>query len=380
MLLIFLGALVSSFIVGILLVRFRHLHDRFTSDHDLGGVQKFHAAPVPRIGGVPLMAGLVVGALILGGLTGETLSFLLLIAALPAFAAGLAEDLTKNVGPLPRLLATFVAAVLGFWLLNASLSRLDVPGVDQLLRHHWWLSLALTVIAVGGVAHAVNIIDGYNGLAGMVSVFIFMALAYVAFKVHDPQLMGFCFAATGAVLGFLAWNFPRGLLFAGDGGAYLIGFLIAELSVLLVTRHPEVSPWFPLLLVIYPVFETLFSIYRKKFLRGMSPGVPDGLHLHMLVYKRLVRWMVGSKEARHMTRRNSMTSPYLWALSSLSVAPAMLFWNNTPVLIGFVCVFVLTYLYLYQMIIRFRSPRWMVLYRPVARDKNAVALSYKSER
>ena len=326
------------------------------------------------------MAGLGVGALILALLTGESLSFALLAAAQPAFAAGLTEDLTKKVGPLPRLLATFVAAGMGFWLLNAGLARLDVPGVDQLLRYHWGISLLFTLFAVGGVAHAINIIDGYNGLAGMVSVFIFMALAYVAFKVHDPQLMGLCFAATGAVLGFLVWNFPRGLLFAGDGGAYLIGFLIAELSVLLVARHPEVSPWFPLLLVIYPVFETLFSIYRRKFLQGRSVGYPDALHLHQMVYKRLVRWMVGSREARHLTRRNSMTSPYLWALSSLSVVPAMLFWNSTPVLIGFVCLFVLTYLRLYRMIIRFRAPRWMVLYRPVIRDEKGAALSYKSER
>ncbi|WP_374497429.1 MraY family glycosyltransferase [Vogesella indigofera] len=380
MLLILLVALFCSFVVGVLLVRFRHLHDRFSSDHDLGGVQKFHASPVPRIGGIPVMAGLAGGVLILALLTGEYLNLVLLVAALPAFVAGLAEDLTKKVGPLPRLLATFVAAGMGFWLLDAGLSRLDVLGVDQLLRYHWGISLLFTVFAVGGIAHAINIIDGYNGLAGMVSVFIFIALAYVAFKVHDPQVMGLCFAATGAVLGFLVWNFPRGMIFAGDGGAYLIGFLIAELSVLLVTRNSQVSPWFPLLLVIYPVFETLFSIYRKKYLRGMSPGLPDGLHLHMLVYKRLVRWMVGSREARHMTRRNSMTSPYLWVLSSLSVAPAMLFWNNSPVLIGCAGLFVLTYLYLYRMIIRFRSPRWMVLYRPVLREGRGSSLSKNSNR
>lgn len=375
MLLILLGAFFCSFVVGILLVRFRHLHDRFSSDHDLGGVQKFHAAPVPRIGGVPVMAGLGVGVLILVLLTGESLSLVLLAVAQPAFVAGLVEDLTKRVGPLPRLLATFVAAALGFWLLDAGLSRLDLLGVDQLLASHWLLSLLFTVFAVGGVAHSINIIDGYNGLAGMVSVFIFMALAYVAFKVHDLQLVGLCFAAAGSVLGFLLWNFPRGAIFAGDGGAYLIGFLIAELAVLLVARHSEVSPWFPLLLVIYPVFETLFSIYRRKFLQGRPVGAPDALHLHQMVYRRLVRWMVGSKEARHMTRRNSMTSPYLWALSSLSVVPAMLFWNNSLVLMGGAALFVLTYLYLYRMIVRFRSPRWMVLHRPLSHDESADLLS-----
>lgn len=375
MLFILVGAFFCSFVIGVLLVRFRHLHDRISCDDDLVSVQKFHAVPVPRIGGIPVMAGLVAGVLILASLTGSSLGLLLLAVAQPAFIAGLAEDLTKRVGPLARLLATFLAAALGFWLLDACLSRLDLPGVDQLLASHWLLSLLFTVFAVGGVAHSINIIDGYNGLAGMVSVFVLMALAYVAFKVHDPQLMGLCFAATGAVLGFFLWNFPRGAIFAGDGGAYLIGFLIAELSVLLVARHSEVSPWFPLLLVIYPVFETLFSIYRRKFLQGRPVGAPDALHLHQMVYKRLVRWMVGSKEARHMTRRNSMTSPYLWALSSLSVVPAMLFWNNSLVLIACAGLFVLTYLYLYRMIVRFHSPRWMVLHRSLPRDKNTVLLS-----
>lgn len=375
MLFILVGAFFCSFVIGVLLVRFRHLHDRFSCDDDLDGVQKFHAIPVPRIGGIPVMLGLIVGVMILVLLTESSLGLLLLAVAQPAFIAGLAEDLTKRVGPLARLLATFLAAALGFWLLDACLSRLDLPGVDQLLASHWLLSLLFTVFAVGGVAHSINIIDGYNGLAGMVSVFVLMALAYVAFKVHDPQLMGLCFAATGAVLGFFLWNFPRGAIFAGDGGAYLIGFLIAELSVLLVARHSEVSPWFPLLLVIYPVFETLFSIYRRKFLQGRPVGAPDALHLHQMVYKRLVRWMVGSKEARHMTRRNSMTSPYLWALSSLSVVPAMLFWNNSLVLIACAALFVLTYLYLYRMIVRFHSPRWMVLHRSLPRDKNTVLLS-----
>ncbi len=71
--------------------------------------------------------------------------------------------------------------------------------------------------------------------------------------------------------------------------------------------------------------------------------------------------MVGSKDAAHLTQRNSLTSPYLWALSSFSVVPAMLFWNNTLVLIGFVLVFMASYIYLYRMIVRFRTPRWMLL-------------------
>lgn len=343
------------------LIHFAHLHESFSADHDLGGVQKFHARPVPRIGGVPIAAGLVAGCGLLAWLQKDVLSLLLLVVALPAFAAGMLEDVTKKVGPLPRLLATFVAAILGYFMLGAGVWHLDLPFVDALLSRFWMLSLVLTMVAVGGVAHAVNIIDGYNGLSGVVSIFILLAIAYVAFKMQDVALMGVCFAMVGAIAGFLFWNFPRGLIFAGDGGAYLVGFMIAEMSVLLVARHPQVSPWFPLLCVIYPVFETLFSIYRRKFLQGRRVGYPDALHLHQLIYMRLVRWMVGSKDVDHMTMRNSLTSPYLWALSSVSVVPAMLFWDNTVVLMCFVLIFMITYVYLYRMIIRFRTPRWMLL-------------------
>ncbi|POZ63879.1 MraY family glycosyltransferase [Chromobacterium alticapitis] len=363
MLQILLLATFLSLIVGMCLIHFSHLHESFSADHDLGGVQKFHARPVPRIGGVPIAVGLTAGCGLLAWTQQDSSMLLLLLVALPAFVAGILEDVTKKVGPLPRLLATFVAAVFGYFVLSASLQRLDIPLLDGLLSHFWLLSLILTVVAVGGVAHAVNIIDGYNGLSGVVSIFIFLSMAYVAFKVQDVALMGVCFAMVGAIGGFLFWNFPRGLMFAGDGGAYLVGFMIAEVSVLLVSRHPQVSPWFPLLCVIYPVFETLFSIYRRKFLQGRRIGYPDALHLHQLVYMRLVRWMVGSKDAEHRTMRNSLTSPYLWALSSVSVVPAMLFWQQTSVLMAFCGLFAVSYIYLYRMIIRFRTPRWLVLRR-----------------
>ena len=85
------------------------------------------------------------------------------------------------------------------------------------------------------------------------------------------------------MLGFFVWNFPAGLIFLGDGGAYFLGFYLAELAILLLHRNPEVSPMFPLLLCIYPVFETLFSIYRRKcaarpagrHARRRPPAQPD---------------------------------------------------------------------------------------------------------
>jgi UDP-N-acetylmuramyl pentapeptide phosphotransferase/UDP-N-acetylglucosamine-1-phosphate transferase len=155
-----------------------------------------------------------------------------------------------------------------------------------------------------------------------------------------------------AVVGFLAWNFPRGAIFAGDGGAYFLGFVIAELAVLLVHRNSEVSPWFALLVLWYPVWETLFSIYRRKVMKGASPASADGLHLHTLVYHRIVkghgRWSPAA--------RSALTTLFMLAISLLTVVPAWLFRGQTWVLQLYAAAFAVFYLWMYRRIVRFGAP------------------------
>src|SRR6266571_4052936 len=273
--------------------------------------------PTCRIGGLGVMAGLLVsGAALLAteqSASGEQFGYLL-FASLPAFLGGITEDVTKNVSVLARLALTILAAACGAWLLGAVLPRLDVPGLDTLLK--WTpFAIAFTIFAVGGVANAINIIDGYNGLAAGHAVIVLAALAYVSAQVGDSFLFTSALAMLGALLGFLIWNYPKGKIFLGDGGAYLLGFWLAEVSVLLVVRHPEVSPWFPMLLLIYPVFETLFSIYRRKVLQGNSPGQPDRLHLHQVIYARLTKASAGTSDSATITRQNSTVAPIGWLMS-----------------------------------------------------------------
>lgn len=369
---LFFASLVCSLVVAMLIIRYQHLHERFSLDHDLAGVQKFHVTPTPRIGGVPVFGGFVAGALVYGFQSDFAEIGLLLAASLPVFAAGLVEDLTKRVSPMVRLLAAFLSAGLGVMLLNAVLVRLGLPLVDGVLLAYPPLAVLVTVFAVGGVCHSVNIIDGYNGLMGGVSVLASLAFAYVSYQLGDGLLFSVSLSLAAALLGFLVWNFPRGLIFAGDAGAYFVGFMLAELAVLLVARHPQtLSPWFPLLVLIYPIFETVFTILRRRQ-RKMAAGLPDSMHFHQVVYKRLVRWMIGRRNAKYLLKRNSMTAPYLWAMALLTVSPAMLFWQYEWVLQLFCILFIATYVWLYRRIVRFRSPRWLV-YRKVVHDKEHYA-------
>lgn len=358
------------FLVGLFatlfIIRTSSRYEYLSADHDLSGPQKFHVRPVPRIGGVGVMAAVLAGAVIAqsSGSPAANNLWILTACSLPAFAAGLVEDLTKTVSPSRRLFATAVSAALAFWLLDAMVARTDIPGLDPLLQRWTPLLALLTIFIIAGTANSINIIDGFNGLASMCVLMMILALAYVAFQVGDTFVFTASLITAGAVLGFFVWNFPAGLIFLGDGGAYLLGFLLGELCILLVHRNAAVSPIFPLLLCAYPVFETIFTMYRRKFVRGVATGAPDGIHLHTLIHRRLIRWTLqNSPERRRLTRRNSMTSPYLWLLCLLSIIPALLWWSSTMMLSSFLLAFMLLYIWLYSRIVRFKTPRWMVFRR-----------------
>ena len=359
--LVFLVALAVSLIVTLSMIRRSRADGHRFHDHDLAGPQKFHAAPVPRVGGIGIFAGVLAAAALqwfrfpdLG-----VPALLLLACVLPAFGAGLTEDLTKTQSPRRRLFFTAVSAALAVVVLDAVIVRTAIPGLDWLVSMPMGAAL-VTVFVVAGVANSINIIDGFNGLASMCAVLILGSIGYVAFQVGDGLIVALAAAGAGAVLGFFVWNFPSGLIFLGDGGAYFLGFYIAELAIMLLHRNAAVSPMFPLLVCIYPVFETVFSIYRRVSLRGQPAGMPDGIHLHSLIYRRIMRWAVGKQAKRSQIRRNSMTSPYLWILCMLAVVPAMLFWYSTPLLLLFIVLFGLVYTGLYWRIVRFKAPRWMI--------------------
>ncbi|TAK86048.1 MAG: glycosyl transferase [Betaproteobacteria bacterium] len=360
-----LGGVLAAAVIGYLIIWYTSARGAVSScDLPESGPQKFHTRPTPRIGGIPVLVGLIGAAVLLRDELPSVFGLIAicLVCSIFAFAGGLAEDFTKQVRVRLRLLLTFASATLGFVFLDARIAQLDIPGIDWALQFTA-VSFAFTLFAVGGFAHALNIVDGFNGLAGVVSLIFLAAIGYVAHTVGDMPLMWSCVLLAAAIAGFLIYNFPRGLIFLGDGGAYLLGFLIAEFAVLLVQRNSEVSPWFALTLFSYPVTEVVFSIYRKRILRGQSPGEPDGLHLHMLVHKRLVRRFPLDRDAKSRLTANSLTSPFLWILAALGAAAAALFWEHTSMLQLFALLFVGLYVWLYWRIVRFHTPRALVLRR-----------------
>ncbi|ASW01793.1 hypothetical protein CJU94_26990 [Paraburkholderia aromaticivorans] len=342
-----------SFVFVLLILRYDRWHSRFSHDHDICGVQKFHQRAVPRVGGVAIILAAiscVAVTAILDAPASHRLG-LFMLCSLPAALSGFAEDLTKRVSPRARLTCALVSGLLASRFLHATVSVVHVPIIDLILSVGP-AALVFSSFAVAGVTHAVNIIDGFNGLASGVSLLVLSSIALVAYLAGDQFVFFAALMIAGSILGFFVWNFPRGAIFLGDGGAYFIGYSIAVLALVLVSENPTVSPWYGALALIYPVFETLFTIYRRKFVQGKPVGQPDGLHLHTLVHRRITC----SSQPRFGLTSNSMTSPYLWVLCLMPLLPASIFWNQDVSLVVSLGLFILLYVYLYACLVNFRAP------------------------
>ena len=329
-------------------------------DHTNDKPQRMHHHDVSRLGGVGVILGLWVCVILAfpgeSSASGPAMSplFWMLLAGAPIFLIGLAEDITGKIPPSLRMLAIIAGVFAASNLLGAVLHLPFLTGGILALA----LSLAFTCLCVAGVTNAFNIIDGLNGLAAGIGIIAMAAFGWMAHSLGDIYLVHLCWTTGMVILGFMLVNYPFGKIFLGDAGAYSIGFLGAEISVLMVVRHPEVSWFFPMAVLIYPVTEVLFSMYRRRG-KNRKPQHADALHLHSLVHKRMNRWRAGSH--RYASLRNSISSTFFWVWNSINGLLALLVWDNTVALIGLCLANIFFYTGMYFHLIYFKTPRWMIL-------------------
>ena len=343
---------VISFLMSLSLSRSSNLAklgmDRF------GGVQKFHVRPTSRLGGLAIFLGVSVSVL----MGNEVDAWHLVICSIPVFAGGMLEDLTHRVGPNIRLFLALLSAVVSYFWLGIGVLKTDVWAVDQLLRLPC-APLLLTMLVVAGFTNGLNIIDGFHGLASGATLIMLTCFLVMALQVQDIFLVELCALSIACVIGFLMFNWPRGLVFLGDAGAYLLGFWVVELGLLLVIRNDNISPMAPVVIGVFPLIETLFSMYRRKLLRNHPVNHPDALHLHTLVYRRLVYSPSRDPTSELKNRANSRVSLYFWVPGAVFGAFAVFFRANTTVLLVLLLSYFTSYLWLYRRLVRFDSPTWM---------------------
>jgi UDP-N-acetylmuramyl pentapeptide phosphotransferase/UDP-N-acetylglucosamine-1-phosphate transferase len=344
----FLISFFTSLIATFLIVKYQDKHSHISGDNDFSGPQKNHSDIIPRIGGVSIALGVLLATTTtFENLITDNINIIFIISMLPTFAIGLAEDCTKNIGIRTRLILTIQSALFLIFLADVKILSLGIAPLDFILTNPL-VGLIFTTFAITGLTNAYNIIDGFNGLASLVGIVTLSALAYVAYQLNDPIIINLCICMVGAVLGFFFWNFPKGLIFMGDGGAYLIGFWIAGISILIINRHQELSPWFAILVNGYPILETIYTIYRRKIYNKKNVAQPDAMHLHSLIFQIVSKKY---KSYNGWLTANSITSIFVWIFAFGSIFSALIFRESSSALATLCIVYCFVYIYIYKKLI-----------------------------
>jgi UDP-N-acetylmuramyl pentapeptide phosphotransferase/UDP-N-acetylglucosamine-1-phosphate transferase len=335
----------------------------FSFGHDRAeGVQKFHVKPTSRLGGMAIALGLCTGAIASAVLEPNsdfaefTLWFLL--ASVPVWLGGLLEDITHRVGPTLRLVLAIVSAAWLFGALGIAVTRTDVWLIDLILLIPGAV-LCTTLLVVAGFTHSVNIIDGFHGLACGLILITVSGLSFMAWRIGDLMLLQMCLLSLAAMLGFFVFNWPSGDIFLGDAGAYLLGFWVVELGLLLVIRNPSISPMAPVVAGLLPLIETMFSMYRRNVIRHYPVNHPDGLHLHTLVYRRLLFNPQVHLSTAQKNIANAQVGFYFWLPATAFTTLACLYMQNTWAQLAFMLTYLAMYTWLYRALVHFKAPKLM---------------------
>lgn len=325
-----LGAFLVSLLTQYLVIDLSHKRGIFIDDHNSDLPQKLHNEPTPRIGGLGIFIACV---FMTKDVQGEMLGLKVILCLIPAFLAGFLEDLFAKISPLRRLLIMSISAVMAIYMIDAVVVDFGFIVVP------YWVGIIISVVAFLGLINGTNLIDGFNGLSSGVSFLIFSTYFVISIMLNDQTMTYISLICMASILGFLLFNFPFGKIFLGDGGAYSLGFMLAILSIMIVKRHEDVSPWFALVCLIYPVWEVIFSFSRRMVIHRLSPLHPDSKHVHQFIFRNITR------------QNNPLTSLVIFPFILLFNTLAILFYHSSIALfliaIGFMTFYTLIY-YIYS--------------------------------
>jgi UDP-GlcNAc:undecaprenyl-phosphate GlcNAc-1-phosphate transferase len=271
----FLGALILSAFVTFLLVRHRGQIGKDAPDEH----RKQHAVPISRLGGVAVFISLAIGFLILAIRLPNFINawYPIIIANTLMFSIGFLDDL-HPMGAKVKLIGQ-IGCALVLYSMGVSIDILSNPFGSGGLHLGWW-SLPVTLLWLIAIPNIINLIDGMDGLATGFGMFLCLTLAFVGHFAQKPDVVLVAMVMGGALSGFLIFNFPPAKIFLGDGGAYLIGFFVASVSLMSSSKGSILASLLVILVALgIPILDTAFAIIRRA-IRGMPIFRADAEHIH----------------------------------------------------------------------------------------------------
>lgn len=351
----FFITLCCSVLLTLLILYTNSYHKWLSGDNDLDGIQKYHTVSTPRIGGLAIylsFAIIVIGSRLFK--EHDPYDIGILFSSFIVFLMGFLEDITKKIPPMVRMVGFAIGMFIAVHITH-NMPIINYTGfvrLDELLLQHKSIAIILSLFCVVGLTNAYNVIDGYNGIAAITAIANLIGLFILSILVADTTVMWMGMYFIAAILGFLIFNYPKGKIFLGDGGAYLLGFVIAVISIYLVHAHKGIiSPYAVLLINAFPVTEVGFSVYRRKFIHKTNSIQPDNMHLHQLIYHRCVP--LGSNN------RNAMVMPLALYFILPPVALAIIFYKSTLMCTILMLLYIVYYVLNYSRLTSFRTFKFL---------------------
>lgn len=247
---------------------------------DIPNQRKVHKKPIPRLGGLGIYAGFLLGYMLFGW--ESTQMNAILIGSFIIIITGIIDDI-KPVPAKYKLIGQIIAASVIPLFGHIVLKDISAFGI---YINFSWLSTIITIIFIVAIMNCINFIDGLDGLAGGISAIYFLMIGIIAIVLNNSSGLDYIltFIMLGVTLGFLVHNFNPASIFLGDSGSLFLGYIISVISLLGYKNVTFTSLIVPIFLIAIPIIDTLFAIIRR-LLKHESIAMPDKCHLHHQLLK-----------------------------------------------------------------------------------------------
>lgn len=242
---------------------------------DVPSQRKIQKKPVPLLGGLAIAIGTFFGLYYLR--PDYALFNAYIIGAIIILITGILDD-KISLKPLVKLCCQFFA-IFTIVLAGVIIEKITLPffGIIELSTT---LSIAVTFLWMFGITNAINLIDGLDGLASGTSAIAILSVFIMALMDGQLFVASLCIVLIGSNIGFLFHNFYPASIYMGDTGSLFLGYSIGFISILGLFKKVTLFSFIvPIILLAFPIFDTLFAIIRR-LLNGEKIMKPDKKHIH----------------------------------------------------------------------------------------------------
>lgn len=272
-----------SFLIIVISKYWRNFFNKISIFNTYNTLQKTHESETSRLGG--LIFWLVLSLYLFFGNLNENIEYFLgmiFLSSIPFLIIGVKEDIFHNTSPTIRLISMFLSTLIYFIFVNPELPNIDIFLFSSFFTSAIFL-IPFYVICIITLMNGMNVIDGSNGVLLLTAIMQLLSITFLSLIFNDYFFLNISLLLIFFLSITLFFNFPKGMIFSGDFGAYFFGFLNSIIIISFFGKHQNIASWLGVLIVFYPVMEIIFS-YLRKILTNKSPFKPDLNHIHLRLF------------------------------------------------------------------------------------------------